>query len=109
MLYFRVARKQECIVNMFDYSCAIAWAVSRRLPTAAAWVQAQVRSCGICGGQSGIGAGFLRVRRFTLPILIHRLLHIHHHHHYPSSGAGTIGQLVADVRSGLSLNPPREN
>jgi hypothetical protein len=32
----------------------------------------------------------------------HRLLHIHHH---LASGAGTIGQLVADVPSGLSLTP----
>jgi hypothetical protein len=38
---------------------AVAQAVSRWLPTAAAWVQAQVRSSGICGGQSGTGAGFL--------------------------------------------------
>jgi hypothetical protein len=48
----------------------MAQAVSRRLPTAAAWVRAQVRLCGICGGQSGTGAGFLRVLRFPLPILI---------------------------------------
>jgi hypothetical protein len=51
-------------------SRAIAQAVSRRLPTTAAWVQAQVRSCEICGGQSGTGAGFLRPLRFPLPILI---------------------------------------
>jgi hypothetical protein len=36
----------------------------------AAWVRCQVRSCGICGEQSGSGAGFLRVLRFHLPILI---------------------------------------
>jgi hypothetical protein len=30
----------------------------------------RVWPCGICGGQSGAGAGFLRVLRFTLPILI---------------------------------------
>jgi hypothetical protein len=48
----------------------IAQAVSRRLPTAAARVRARVRSCGSCGGQSGTGAGFLRVLRFPLPIRI---------------------------------------
>jgi hypothetical protein len=45
----------------------IAQAVSRRLPTTAARVRAQIRSCGICGGQSDAGAGFLRVLRFPLP------------------------------------------
>jgi hypothetical protein len=49
---------------------AIAQAVSRWLPTAAARVQNRVWSCGICGEQSGAGAGFLRVLRFPLPIFI---------------------------------------
>jgi hypothetical protein len=49
---------------------AIAQVVSRRLPKAAARVRAQVKSCEICGGQSGIRADFLRVLRFPLPILI---------------------------------------
>jgi hypothetical protein len=48
----------------------IAQAVSRRLPTAAVRVRAHVKSCGICGEQSGTEAGFLRVLRFPLPIFI---------------------------------------
>jgi hypothetical protein len=47
-----------------------------------------VRSCGTCGGQSGIRAGFLRVLRFLLPILILPTAP----HSSSSSGAGTIGQ-----------------
>jgi hypothetical protein len=49
---------------------AITQAVSSRLPTAVAQVRAQVKSCGICDEQSGIGAGSHRVLRFPLPILI---------------------------------------
>jgi hypothetical protein len=39
---------------------------------------------------------------FLCQFLYHRLLHTHH----LSSGAGTIGRIVADVPSGLSLTPP---
>jgi hypothetical protein len=28
------------------------------------------QACGVCGGQSGTGAGFLRVLQFPLPIII---------------------------------------
>jgi hypothetical protein len=59
---------------------ATAQAVSRLLPTAAARVRARVWSCGISGGQSGAGAGSLRVLRFPLPIFIKKL----HHNHQPS-------------------------
>jgi hypothetical protein len=73
---------------LFQIARAIAEAVSRWLPTAAARVQSRVWSSGICGGQSGAGGGFLRVLRFPLPIFIPP-------NNSPSSqspGAGTIGQ-----------------
>jgi hypothetical protein len=47
---------------------AVAQAVSRWLPTAAVRVRFRA-ACGVCGGQSGTGAGFLRVLRFPLPII----------------------------------------
>jgi hypothetical protein len=76
-------------------------AVSRWLSTAAARVRARVWSCGICGGQSGTGAGFLRVLRFPLPIFIPLTA--------PQSPSPLIRgwynrPLVAAVPSGLSLN-----
>jgi hypothetical protein len=81
--------------------CAIAQAVSCWLSTAATRVLSQVKSCGICGGQSGVGVGFLRVLRFPLPILIPSTAP------QSSSGAGTIGKIVAYVPNGLSLTPPQ--
>jgi hypothetical protein len=81
---------------------AIAQAVSRWLPTAAARVRARVWSCGICGRQCGAGAGFLRVLRFPLPIFIPPIS--------PQSPSSIIWGLynrpeVAAVPSGLSLTP----
>jgi hypothetical protein len=82
-------------------SRAIAQAVSRRLPAAAARVRDRVRSCGICGGQSGAGAGLLKVLPFLLPIFIPPIAP----QSSSSSEAGTIGQILATVPSGLSLTP----
>jgi hypothetical protein len=42
---------------------AVAQAVSRWLPTASARVRVRA-ACGVYGGQSGTGAGFLRVLGF---------------------------------------------
>jgi hypothetical protein len=47
--------------------------VNSRLPTAAAWVQSQIRSCSVCCGQNGDGAGLFWVLRLSF----HLLLHIH--------------------------------
>jgi hypothetical protein len=42
-----------------NYGHAAAQAVIRRLPTAAARVRALLKSCEICGGQTGTGEGLL--------------------------------------------------
>jgi hypothetical protein len=52
-----------------------------------------------------LGQFFTEYFGFLCQFSLHRLLHTHHH---PSSGAGTIGQIVADVPSGLSLTPPQK-
>jgi hypothetical protein len=81
---------------------AIAQAVSRWLPTAAARVRARIWLYGICGGQSGAGAVFLRVLRFALPILIPPIA--------PQSPSSVIWgwynkPVVAAIPSGLTLTP----
>jgi hypothetical protein len=59
---------------------------------------------GFVVGKVALGQVFSEYFGFPCQFLFRRLLHIHH----LSSGAGTIGQLVADVPSGLSLTPPQE-
>jgi hypothetical protein len=71
---------------------AIAQEVSRWHTTAAARVRAQVMSCGICGGQWHWG-------RFSPNTSVSP---------HSTSGADTIGQLVADIPNGLTLTPPQE-
>jgi hypothetical protein len=52
-----------------------------------------------------LGQVFSEYFGFPCQFSFYRLFDIHH---YLSSGAGTIGQLVADVPIGLSLTPPQE-
>jgi hypothetical protein len=52
-----------------------------------------------------LGQVFSEVLRLPLPFSFHRLLQFHH----LSSGAGTIGQLVADVPNGLKSHPTPRN
>jgi hypothetical protein len=69
MLIFTAEKISYYFTGLFNGRSgrAIAHAVSRRFPIAAARIRSQVRSCGICGGKCGIGAGFLRIFRFLLP------------------------------------------
>jgi hypothetical protein len=76
-----------CSLCYFRTGRALAHAVSHWLYIAAARVRARVRLCGICGGQSGTGAGFLRVLQFPLPIFIPQIAP-----QSPATGASTIGQ-----------------
>jgi hypothetical protein len=46
-------------VNRNELGGVIVQAVNRRVPTAEARARAKVMSCGISGGQSGNGRGFL--------------------------------------------------
>jgi hypothetical protein len=86
------------------YIYTISQAVSRWLPTAEDEVRARIRSCGIFGGQSDTGGGFLRVLRFRLPIFIPPIA--------PQSPSSVIWgwykrPVVAAVPSELGLTPLR--
>jgi hypothetical protein len=70
LLYAVVTLETTYGMLTLNYGRAIAQAVSRWLPTVAAWVRTRVWSSGICGGQSGTGAVFLQVLQFPLPICI---------------------------------------
>jgi hypothetical protein len=96
--------REEKGLSMAILGRAIAQAVNRWLLTAAVRVRAPVWSSGICGGQSGAGAGFLRVLQFYLPIFIPPIA--------PQSSSHIIWgwynrPIVAAVPSGLSLTPLR--
>jgi hypothetical protein len=76
-------------------------------------VRAQVRSYEI-----GTGTGILTVLQFPSSTSVSLATHHQHnnnnnnnnnnHHHHLSSGAGTIGQIMADVPNGLSLAHPKK-
>jgi hypothetical protein len=96
--------RTDCNNVLASHVCqglSIPEAVSHWLPTAVAWVQARVRSC---GEQCGDGAGFLQVLWFPLPIFIPPIA--------PQSPSPIIWgwynrSVVAAVPSGLSLTPLR--
>jgi hypothetical protein len=82
-------------------SCIPCQAVNRRFFT-----EPRSRLVTFLMDKVSLGQVFSEHFGFLCQFSFHRLLHTH-----LSSGAGTIGQLVADVPSGLSLPhpPPQEN
>jgi hypothetical protein len=85
-------------------SPAIAQAVSRRIPRRRTRFEPRSGHVGFVVDKVALGRVFSEYFGFPCQFSFHRLLHTHQ----LSSGAGTTGQLVADVPSGLSLTPPRE-
>jgi hypothetical protein len=63
-------------ITFFGKGGAISKAVSRWFPTETARVQEQIRSCGICGGQSGAGTGLLQVLRIPLRLIPQTVQHL---------------------------------
>jgi hypothetical protein len=83
---------------------AIAQEVRRWLQTAEAGFETRSGHVGLVVDKVALGQLFPQYFGFPCQFSFHRLLHIHH----LSSGICTLGQLVADVSSGLSLTPLQE-
>jgi hypothetical protein len=64
-----------------------------RPPTAAGRIQAQVRLCEVCGGRSGIAAGFIRALQFPLPTV-------------PPTAHHSVPSLIRDWYSGANSDRP---
>jgi hypothetical protein len=95
----------RCInIYIFNVRRVIAQAVSRRLPLRRTGFD--LRSSHVRFVEDKVALGHAFSEYFCFPCQsLHRLFHNHHH---PSSGAGTIGQKVAHVPSGLSLPLPSQ-
>jgi hypothetical protein len=57
--------------NVHTFRHVVTQTIGHWLVTAAAWFQSHVSSCGICGGQSGTGPGFLEVLQSPFSMLRH--------------------------------------
>jgi hypothetical protein len=97
------ANLRRLSLSFLDKGRSIARAVSRRLPTAAARVRSQSGHVGFVMDKVALGhvaSSYCGLPcQFSFPQFLHAHL---------SSEAGSIGQLVADVPSELSLIPPHE-
>jgi hypothetical protein len=80
----------------------ITQAVNRGFPPQLPVFEPRSSHMGFVVDKTALGEIFSEYFGFRYQFSFHRLLHIHH---YLLSGAGTIGQLVADVPNGLSVTP----
>jgi hypothetical protein len=86
-----------CVTNL-EFGRAIAQAVSRRLPV----FDPRSGHVGFVVDKVALGQVFSEYFGFPCQFTFHLLFHTDFH---LSSGAGRIGQTVADVPSGLSTHP----
>jgi hypothetical protein len=87
---------------IFILGRAIAQAVSYRLPTAGSGFDPRLVHVGFVVDEVALGQVCSEYFGFPCQFSFHRLLHTHN----LLSGAGIIGQILADVPSGLSVTPP---
>jgi hypothetical protein len=100
-------------VNMFrivTQGRAMAQAVSRRSLTAEARVRSRVSPFGICGGQSGTGAGFSRVLRFSpvnfIPPVLHYMEKRNNYHLHADVSLSFIESYAMKVCGSVGTAPP---
>jgi hypothetical protein len=84
---------------------AIAQEVSHWIPAAAAWFDPKSDHMGSVVGKMALGQIFSEYFSFPCQLSFHQTPYSQHH---LPSGAGIIGQIVADVPSGLSPTPTQE-
>jgi hypothetical protein len=78
--------------------------ISRRLPTRLPGFGPRSGYVGFSVDKLALGQVYSEYFLFSCQSSFHHLLHIH-----PLFRAGTVGQIVTDVPSGLSLTPPHES
>jgi hypothetical protein len=110
--YFHQHLESESVGNSATYmtnlltnslGLATAQAVSCPLPPRRSGFQTKLCHLWFVVEKVALGPIFFEYLGFLCQFSFHRLFNIHH----LSSGGGKIGQLVADVPSGLSLTPPQ--
>jgi hypothetical protein len=92
----------KCILILSSYlGRGIAQTVGRRFPPRRSGFEPRSNHVEFVVDKGELRQVFSEYVGFSCQFSSHRLLHIHH---YLSSGTGTVGQLVVDVTSGLTVS-----